>query len=72
MKFRLIFLILLLPALCNSQIKFDEFFRNQSMRFDFLLGGNSIEEKVYPEQIKKEPFWGGSKKNLTDTFNYGN
>lgn len=42
------------------------------MRFDFLLGGNSTEEKVYPEQIKKEPFWGGSKTNLVDMFNYGN
>jgi len=42
------------------------------MRFDFLLGGNSNDEKVYPEQIKKEPFWAGSKKNLADPFNYGN
>lgn len=60
------------PALCNSQINFDEFFMSQSMRFDFLLGGNSGEERVYPEQIKKEPFWGGSKKNLIDPYNYGN
>jgi hypothetical protein len=42
------------------------------MRFDFLLGGNSKEERVYPEQIKKEPHWAGSKKNLVDPFNYGN
>jgi hypothetical protein len=42
------------------------------MRFDFLLGGNHSEERVYPEQIKKETFWAGSKKNLTDPFNYGN
>ena len=72
MKFRFIFLFLMFPALCNSQIKFDDFFLNQSMRFDFLLGGDSGEERVYPEQIKKEPFWGGSKKNLVDPFNYGN
>jgi hypothetical protein len=42
------------------------------MRYDFLLGGNSNEEKVYPEQIKKEQFWAGSKSNLVDQLNYGN
>lgn len=72
MKFRFLLVLLILPLLSSSKIDFEQYFRNQSMRFDFLLGGNSIEEKVYPEQIKKEPFWGGSKTNLTDPFNYGN
>jgi len=72
MKLKFLFLILIFPAISNSQIDFNKYFRNESMRFDFLLGGNSSEEKVYREQIKKEPFWAGSKKNLTDPFNYGN
>ena len=72
MKLKFLFLILIFPAISNSQIDFNTYFRNESMRFDFLLGGNSREEKVYREQIKKEPFWAGSKKNLTDPFNYGN
>lgn len=72
MKLKFLFLILFLPAISYSQIDFNKYFRNESMRFDFLLGGNSNEEKVYPEQIKKEPFWAGSKKNLADPFNYGN
>jgi len=72
MKLKFLFLILIFPAISNSQIDFNKYFINESLRFDFLLGGNSSEEKVYREQIKKEPFWAGSKKNLTDPFNYGN
>jgi hypothetical protein len=72
MKLKFLFLILFLPVISNSQIDFNKYFRNESMRFDFLLGGNSNEERVYPEQIKKEPFWAGSRKNLADPFNYGN
>jgi len=72
MKLKLLFFTLFIPAFSFSQIEFSRYFRNESMRFDFLLGGNSKEERVYPEQIKKEPFWAGSRKNLVDPFNYGN
>lgn len=72
MKLKFLLLILFLPAISYSQNDFNKYFLNESMRFDFLLGGNSNEERVYPEQIKKEPFWAGSKKNLADLFNYGN
>lgn len=72
MKHRFLLLLFLIPVVSSSQIEFDKYFQVYSMRFDFLLGGNSNEEKVYPEQIKREPYWGGSKKNLTDPFNYGN
>jgi hypothetical protein len=72
MKLNLMLLFLVLPVFTFSQIDFNKYFREESMRFDFLLGGNSKEEKVYHEQIKKEPYWAGSKKNLKDPFNYGN
>jgi len=72
MKLKFFFLMLVFPVFAFSQINFNSYFRNESMRFDFLLGGNSNEEKVYPEQIKKEQFWAGSKSNLVDPLNYGN
>jgi hypothetical protein len=72
MKLKFLFLTLVIPFFTYSQVDFNKYFRNESMRFDFLLGGNSNEEKVYPEQIKKEPYWAGSKKNLAEPFNYGN
>ena len=63
--------LLLLPIIAEGQTIFENFFSDYSMRFDFLLGGNSNEVMVYPGQIKKEPHWAGSHTNLTDTFNYG-
>jgi len=72
MKIKLMIMALTLPVLAFSQIDFDRHFQNHSLRFDFLLGGNAKEEKVYFQQMKKEPFWAGSKFNLTDVFNYGN
>ncbi|MGE0021345.1 MAG: M64 family metallopeptidase [Draconibacterium sp.] len=72
MKIKLMILAITLPFLGFSQINFDKYFQNHSLRFDFLLGGNAKEEKVYFQQMKKEPFWAGSRTNLTDVFNYGN
>lgn len=62
---------LLFPILLSAQIDYNNFFRNKSFRFDFLLGGNNEEVVVYPQQMKEEPFWAGNKSNLVDTFNYG-
>ncbi|MDD4756733.1 MAG: M64 family metallopeptidase [Prolixibacteraceae bacterium] len=66
-----IIILFFLPLTLKGQITFEIFFINKSMRFDFLIGGNSEEAVVYPGQIKQEPYWAGSKKNLTDDFNYG-
>lgn len=71
MKLKILIILLVLPIFTFAQIDFENYFENKSMRFDFLLGGNNKEATVYPEQIKQEPFWGGSKTNLTDPFNYG-
>ena len=55
-----------------AQNSFDRYFTDKVLRFDFLLAGNSQKTIVYPAGLKEEPFWEGSKKNLTDPFNYGN
>ena len=71
MKLKILIILLVIPNFTFAQIDFGEYFENKSLRFDFLLGGNSKEVTVYPEQIKQEPHWAGSKTNLTDPFNYG-
>lgn len=71
MKLKIITLLLILPILSFSQIDYNKYFNDNSFRFDFLLGGNKNSVQVYPVQMKKESFWAGSKKNLTDIFNYG-
>lgn len=64
-------LFLLLPVLLSAQINYNHYFRDKSLRFDFLLGGNNKEVFVYPQQMKEEPYWAGNKSNLIDVFNYG-
>lgn len=71
MKASIIWLFLLLPIFLSAQIDFDTFFKDKSMRFDFLLGGNSKEVFVYPVTTKQEPYWAGNKTNLIDPFNFG-
>lgn len=71
MKYILTLTFFIIPFLLYSQISFDEFFVEKSLRFDYIHAGNSENETVYFEQMKEEPFWGGSKINLIDTFEYG-
>ncbi len=71
MKRKILFILITFPLFGFAQVNFDNYFIDKSLRFDFLLGGNNNTTTVYPKQIKQEPFWGGSKKNLIDTFNCG-
>ena len=71
MKCKLLFVLLIIPTLGFCQVDFDKFFKNKSLRFDFLLGGNSKEVVVYPQAMKQETYWGGSKSNTIDLFAYG-
>lgn len=61
----------LIPCLLFPQIKFDEYFLNKSLRLDYYHTGNSIEDSYSFDELIEEPFWGGSKINLLDRFNYG-
>lgn len=69
------------PALCflmawittNSfaQADYNQHFTGQSMRVDFIFAGNADSENIYLDKIKKEPFWGGTRSQLIDWFDYG-
>lgn len=71
MKMKIALILIIIPFFSHAQIEYNSYFKNNSLRFDFLLGGNSKDVVVYPQEIKKEPFWAGSKNNLTDPFSYG-
>ncbi|MCJ7446146.1 MAG: IgA Peptidase M64 [Bacteroidales bacterium] len=55
-----------------AQNNYDKYFTGKVLRFDFMFAGNNQKTIVYPVGMKEEPFWGGSKTNLIDPFNYGN
>jgi hypothetical protein len=64
--------LLFLSLVMSAQVMFDEHFTDRTLRFDFMLAGNSTSTKVYPVSFREEPFWGGSLTNLSDPFGYGN
>jgi hypothetical protein len=72
MKIFSLFAMALMALTMQAQVVFDDYFTDHTLRFDFMLAGNSTTTKAYPVSLKKEPFWGGSLTNLTDPFGYGN
>lgn len=54
-----------------AQAEFENYFESKTLRFDYFIGGNADTSIVFQNRIKQEPFWGGSKVNLIDTFNIG-
>ena len=72
MKLLVLFFTLLATISVYSQVVYDTYFNSETMRYDFLFGGNINEEKVFFQEIKKEGKWAGSRKNLVDVMNYGN
>ncbi|MCG8412514.1 MAG: IgA Peptidase M64 [Bacteroidales bacterium] len=71
MKYINIIIFCLIGVSGFSQNKYNQFFTENSLRVDFLFSGNSKAEHIFLNKLKKEPFWGGSRINLVDTFNYG-
>jgi len=65
-------LLTLLPAVSMAQNSFDKYFTGKVLRFDYMLAGNWQKTSVYPVGMNEEPYFGGSKTQLTDPFNYGN
>jgi hypothetical protein len=73
MKKKILSLIFILAVFCSfsQKINFDKYFYNKTMRVDYSHVGNNENEEFYLQEIKEEAFWGGSHKNLIDTFFYG-
>ncbi len=69
--FLLIYFFVLGTSAVSAQIKFDDYFLPKTMRLDYTHAGDADTSVVYFEQVKEEPFWGGSRKNLIDKFQFG-
>jgi hypothetical protein len=62
---------LMLIASFQAFASFDQWFENKTLRIDYYHTGNSKQEMYSIDQVRIEPFWGGSHKALVDTLNYG-
>ena len=68
---KLIFLLIVTAAVAYSQIQFEDYFENKSLRLDYYHTGDSVNSYYSFDELIEEPYWGGSKVNLIDKFNYG-
>ena len=69
-----VFISLLLVSIAfqgYGQIDFNQYFTNETMRIDFIFAGDAESEHIYLDEIKKEPFWGGTKLQLISPLDYG-
>ncbi len=55
----------------STEVPFNTWFENRTLRVDYLLGGDSSSEAGFFVQMKEEPFYGGPHRNLNDPFGYG-
>ncbi len=63
-------LILILTSI-QAFASFDNWFVNKTLRIDYYHTGNASSELYSIDQVKSEPYWGGSHVTLIDTLNYG-
>lgn len=68
---KLIFFLLILISISYSQINFDDYFEDKTLRFDYFHSGDKENDYYSFDELIEEPYWGGSKVNLIDKFNYG-
>ncbi len=59
------------PAEAQTPVDFDSWFSPKTLRVDYLLAGDAKSEIACFSNMKEEPSWGGSRKNLIDPFGYG-
>ncbi len=60
-----------ISLLAFSQDDGGQVFKDGALRIDYLMGGTASTTEVFMEQVKKEPFYGGSRVNLIDRDDYG-
>jgi len=75
MKKLIVSTIMLLSAVmilsAQPQPVYEQYFTNERLRLDITFAGDLNTQSVFLENLHKEEFWSGSKKNLVDPFDYG-
>jgi hypothetical protein len=68
---KLLFIYLVITSFNFAQIKFDNFFVNKTLRFDYNRTGNEKSELISFDEMYEEGEWYGSKDNLIDNLGFG-
>ena len=60
-----------MTAIAHGQVKFEDYFVNKTMRFDYYHAGDAKSEHFYVDEVIEEPYWAGNKHYLVDERNVG-
>lgn len=69
--FRKLLLVFLLPSLVMAQ-DFDTYFKDKTLRLDYVFGGNSNEQFVFLDELNSLPQWAGRTHHLSENILEGN
>lgn len=56
----------------NAQVKFEDYFMEKTMRFDYYHAGDARNEHFFVDEVIEEPYWAGNKNYLIEQRNVGN
>jgi hypothetical protein len=65
------FLVIAILAALTAKASFNDWFTDKTLRVDYIHSGDSKSENYAIDQVKTEPFWGGSKTALIDNMGFG-
>lgn len=71
MRRLLLIAVLSIISFQASHAQFGKYFRNQTLRFDYVHSGNFGEEYITADEFIREGKWAGPRINLADPFDYG-
>lgn len=64
--------MMLLAALAGQAQNFDDNFEDKTLRLDYIVAGDSVNQAIYFEQAYTNPKWAGRKTRLSEKFLNGN
>ena len=70
---RTFFLIILFVLVCTSRGQvFEQFFRDSTLRVDYIFAGDNRSQQIYYHEATQFPGWAGRKHRLSEKFLNGN
>ena len=70
-RLSLVFILSTALGAAPSDLSFDDFFIDSTMRIDYFHIGDAESEMVTLDQVRQYGIWAGSRTNLLDSFNNG-
>lgn len=72
MKKIIISALLAIMAISAQAQKFEDYFEDNTLRIDYILGGDSAHQYIQMSQLYKQPKWAGRRTRLAETYLLGN